>query len=150
MALITYANKSTMNANASVPATNKVQASDMNEIKTVVNGNAQQDITTGGAGVSCGYVIDNKPVYVKRINFGALPNNTTKTVNLGIDLNNYQVIKIEGYCKYSSNNIGFPIPYPNANSNNIITVNINNSNQIVVGTGTDRSSYNAWFNIYYI
>lgn len=39
MALITYANKSTMNENASVPAVNKVQASDMNEIKNVVNGN---------------------------------------------------------------------------------------------------------------
>lgn len=39
MALITYANKSTMNENASVPAVNKVQASDMNEIKSVVNSN---------------------------------------------------------------------------------------------------------------
>ena len=37
MALITYADKSTMNENASVPAVNKVQASDMNEIKNVVN-----------------------------------------------------------------------------------------------------------------
>lgn len=39
MALITYADKSTMNENADVPAVNKVQASDMNEIKNVVNGN---------------------------------------------------------------------------------------------------------------
>lgn len=39
MALITYADKSTMNENASVPAVNKVQASDMNEIKNVVNNN---------------------------------------------------------------------------------------------------------------
>lgn len=39
MALITYQNKVTMNENASVSAINKVQASDMNEIKTVVNGN---------------------------------------------------------------------------------------------------------------
>lgn len=52
MAQITYANKSTMNSNPSVPATNKCQASDMNEIKSVVNTNytelttAQSDITT--------------------------------------------------------------------------------------------------------
>lgn len=34
---ITYSNKADLNSNPSVPATNKVQASDMNEIKTVVN-----------------------------------------------------------------------------------------------------------------
>lgn len=40
MALITYSDKATMNENSSIPAINKVQASDMNEIKSVVNSNA--------------------------------------------------------------------------------------------------------------
>lgn len=39
MALITYTDKATMNENADIPAVNKVQASDMNEIKSVVNAN---------------------------------------------------------------------------------------------------------------
>lgn len=39
MAQITYADKSTMNSNSSIPAINKCQASDMNEIKSVVNSN---------------------------------------------------------------------------------------------------------------
>ena len=39
MAQITYADKSAMNVNSSVPNVNKVNASDMNEIKSVVNGN---------------------------------------------------------------------------------------------------------------
>lgn len=39
MAQITYADKSTMNENSSIPAINKCQASDMNEIKSVVNNN---------------------------------------------------------------------------------------------------------------
>lgn len=50
MAQITYADKSTMNENASIPATNKVRAVDMNEIKNVVNSNytelTQKDILT--------------------------------------------------------------------------------------------------------
>lgn len=48
MAQITYADKSTMNSNSSIPATNKCQASDMNEIKNVVNNNYSEvgDITT--------------------------------------------------------------------------------------------------------
>lgn len=48
MALITYQNKVTLNENASVSAINKVQASDMNEIKTVVNGNWEELAKTIG------------------------------------------------------------------------------------------------------
>ena len=39
MAKITYENKVALNENASIPDINKVNASDMNEIKSVVNGN---------------------------------------------------------------------------------------------------------------
>lgn len=42
---ITYSDKSDINVNSSVPSTNKVQATDMNEIKSVVNNNA--DVTSG-------------------------------------------------------------------------------------------------------
>ena len=37
---ITYGDKSFLNENANIPATNKVQDTDMNEIKSVVNNNA--------------------------------------------------------------------------------------------------------------
>ena len=37
---ITYGDKSYLNQNAEIPATNKVQDTDMNEIKSVVNNNA--------------------------------------------------------------------------------------------------------------
>lgn len=70
MALITYADKSTMNANASVPAVNKCQASDMNEIKTVVNTNyneVQPYVTdTGWQDLTIGTSVstnDQKPQY---------------------------------------------------------------------------------------
>lgn len=46
MALITYDDKVTMNENASVPTINKVRATDMNEIKNVVNKNARRDVIT--------------------------------------------------------------------------------------------------------
>lgn len=48
MAQITYADKQYVNQNASVPANNKVQDTDMNEIKTVVNTNDNNvgDLTT--------------------------------------------------------------------------------------------------------
>lgn len=39
---ITYLDKSDINVNSSVPSTNKVQATDMNEIKSVVNNNSSE------------------------------------------------------------------------------------------------------------
>lgn len=39
---ITYEDKSYLNQNADIPATNKVQDTDMNEIKSVVNNNASE------------------------------------------------------------------------------------------------------------
>lgn len=69
MGLITYQDKVTMNENPSVSAINKVQASDMNEIKNVVNGNwnelaktigtigaASGSFTIGNIGVEWGTV----------------------------------------------------------------------------------------------
>jgi hypothetical protein len=49
MAKITYTDKVTMNENADVPAINKVQASDMNEIKNVVNQNYDEFLTKNAA-----------------------------------------------------------------------------------------------------
>lgn len=43
---ITYDNKATMNENASIPAINKVQASDMNQIKEAINNNNSTIETT--------------------------------------------------------------------------------------------------------
>lgn len=43
MSLITYDNKSFLNQNANIPAVNKVCDTDLNEIKTVVNANYNQE-----------------------------------------------------------------------------------------------------------
>lgn len=150
MAKITYDDKVALNVNQNIADENKVNAADMNEIKTVVNSNDFEDVTTDGAATKCGYKIDGHDVYVKRVNFGALPNNTSKTVASGIDFASHTLVKLEGIAKYSANNVAFPIPYAHASTiGNNIAVNIDNSNYIVVTTGTNRSSYNGIINIYF-
>ena len=54
MQKITYDAKAYINENPSVPAINKVQAADMNEIKTVVNTNADATHTWVELGVKQG------------------------------------------------------------------------------------------------
>ena len=58
---ITYANKTAINTNASIPDTNKVNASDMNMIKEVVNENsAEQDIINSGQETTNNNLQNNK------------------------------------------------------------------------------------------
>lgn len=57
MAQITYANKEFINENANIPAINKVQDTDLNEIKSVVNGLVSDTYSTDTEqSYSCNYV----------------------------------------------------------------------------------------------
>lgn len=79
MALITYADKVTMNENASVPAINKVRADDMNEIKSVVNENAIRDVIT--AYLTSDITISTGGAYVDIPLNGSLSSGTKLTLN---------------------------------------------------------------------
>ena len=57
MAQITYANKEFINENANIPAINKVQDTDLNEIKSVVNGLVSDTYSTDTEqSYSCNYI----------------------------------------------------------------------------------------------
>lgn len=81
MEVITYTDKTTINVNPGVPANMKCQASDMNEIKQVVNNNSN------GVGNLSDLSTPNKTSIVNAIN--SIENNfydvkaTKKTTNLG-------------------------------------------------------------------
>ena len=55
--------------------------------------------------------IDSSHIYKKTINFGALPNNTTKSVNHSISNFNF-AIKIEGFAVSTNGNETLPLPLP--------------------------------------
>lgn len=74
---ITYTDKETMNENAEIPAINKCQASDLNEIKNVINAN--NDMLTP-------VVLYNNP-----------NNRTAGGVTLSDNANNYSYLEIYGY-----------------------------------------------------
>ena len=121
------------------------------KIDDEVTNNTQIDYTTDGNAVKCGYQIDGKDVYVKRIFCETFPNNTNKTWPIGIDLSKNTIIKVEGYCKSKTNNVGFALPFANPKTLEMsIMVNLTNDNNINVTTGIDRSAYDGWFNTYFI
>ena len=99
------------------------------------------NIITDGEAVKCGYKIDNKDVYVKRINFGNLPNSTLKDVNHNIT-NFSKIVKIEGT---ALTNTGYGYSIPN---NNMLVFYTNE--YVRITTTTNESDYNAEINIYYL
>lgn len=91
--------------------------------------------------------IDNKRVYKKRINFGTLPNSTSKTVAHGIS-NADKVIKVEAF----GNNLngafgGITITY--AVGSRYIELQVT-STGIFISSNYDASDFTAIIDLYYI
>ena len=90
--------------------------------------------------------VDNKTIYRKTINFGALPNATTKDVAHGIS-GLSEVVKIEGIAKNSSGNYT-SVPVVPSNANALCDCSVNATN-ISMSAGSDRSGWSAYVTIYY-
>ena len=90
---ITYGDKSYLNQNADIPATNKVQDIDMNEIKSVVNNNASETSsnTTNISNIT-GQVLWTNPN----------PTNTFTSQSIDLQNSDFDMIQI---VFYQANNI---------------------------------------------
>ena len=92
--------------------------------------------------------IDGKTIYKKTVNFGALPNATSKQVAHGIT-NLYRVIEIVGWAYRSGDGTSFPLPATSASATGAITVTAT-ATDINVSTGTDRSNIaESYITLYY-
>ena len=130
MALITYADKATMNENASVPAINKIRAVDMNEIKEVVNLNARKDVITGY--LNSDVTITTGGAYVDIALNGSLSTGTGLTLNNGGIVIGSNITKV-----IISAKIGLPSNKMSTGGKNIVirkNGNIVDRNWLSIGT----------------
>lgn len=89
--------------------------------------------------VQTGTWIDGKPLYRKVLDFGALPNNSSKMLNVNVS-NFGKMINFTGVA--FSSGFTIPLPYVHPTSSDIINVWFQQSNmQIGVQTHSDRTSY---------
>lgn len=169
---ITYADKSDINTTAT-PEANKLTASNLNEIKSVVNTNANlmgdlANLTTSdntsivnaiNSKITSYNIVANTPVktgkqiegydeYVVRINLGSLPNNASKDYPLGFSIN--QLINVEGSSVRESDGNIFPLPFVSNIASANISVLLANTSTLRITTGNDRSNLTGYLNIYYI
>ena len=88
--------------------------------------------------------IDGKPIYRKIIDFGSLPNATSKSVAHNINNLGF-VINVSGTVYHTTVITYYPIPlqYKGNDSNYNVEIYVNNTN-IVMNSNTDRSFYSAY------
>ena len=91
---ITYGDKSYLNQNADIPATNKVQDIDMNEIKSVVNNNANElsgvfsNIQVITCSKTIGVINANSDLYDQTLDISAnIPEGYTAIGIVGVSFN---------------------------------------------------------------
>ena len=101
--------------------------------------------------------IDGKPIYRKVINFGPLPNASSKTVSTGLNVNEVTICRpLMGYAYgIDTNNIHYILTLPDIAPNYLegatrLTMSSSNSiYNIIITTGIDRSNYNGYVDVYY-
>ena len=162
MAKITFADKETLNPQPSIARENKVIDLDVNEIKSVVNGNddnvgtlsnLKTTVKTSIVGainemmdacvfttteVKTNMKIDNKDVYTITKEFSPMPSNTTSVLNPNIS--NLEQLYIDWNLSYFT--WGGNRKYPNDNYTTKLTAWIDNDNKIeVISTRSDGSNW---------
>jgi len=86
-----------------------------------------------------------RQVYRKVINFGALPNNATKTVAHGLTINSsYSFTRIYGAATNVANGFYIPLPYASSTASDIIELLVDNTN-VNLKTVSDMSAYTTCY-----
>lgn len=84
-------------------------------------------------------------IYRKYINIGALPNASSKNVDLGVNINSIIITRFDVFPYNPTTNWGQTIP--NGNKDNSITIEFSGSNAII-GTTSNRSAYTQTYAIF--
>lgn len=89
--------------------------------------------------------IDGKQIYFKVVNFGALPNNTSKSVDSG--LTNEAILDMKGFANAAT--VGTSLPTVTSNNRNAQMYYDYTNHKITIMTADDYSDYSAHVVLYY-
>ena len=106
-----------------------------NEMKTNIITN--QEVATNE-------YIDSKQVFLKRINFGALPNTATKSIATGLDYTTINIEYVKGMATRIKDNKKTFLAIPNNGVEVWLT-----ENSLLINCNSDRSAFTGYINIYY-
>ena len=107
------------------------------------NINASNEVLTGET-------FAGRPIYMRLVDIGVLPNNTNKTINTGIT-NAYYFWIDPTYSMVTSGGAAYPLPYvdPTNIANSITARLIANGRQVVVTTEANWNTYTGFVAVKY-
>lgn len=131
---ITYANKSYINQNSGIADTNKINDTDMNEIKSVVNNNALElstcvdGLVYSSNETDTGKIwTDGKPIYRKVVSATNKRIASGETISHNIS-NLGEVVSMSGVLFDGTNNRIYPTVYMNGTSLEVLQCGVNATN----------------------
>ena len=93
--------------------------------------------------------IDGKDIYSKTIDFGALPNTTTKSVNHNIS-NIDKVIRLYGFANDSGNTDHITLPFIDSSSNTLYNTSLRaNATSVIMTTEAAMQGFSGYVTIEY-
>ncbi len=129
------------NMNLSATAGNTKDAG-IYDTEEFVNGQSFFPSTATNSSVNSAPI--RRQVFRKVINFGALPNNTTKSVAHGLIVTSgYTFTRIYG-CASTPSTIFIPLPYASGTSADIIELFVDGTN-VSIKTGADKTTYTVCY-----
>ena len=109
-----------------------------------------------GQEIATNEYIDDKRVYMKRINCGSFPNKSSKNISTNLNINDVTICKpLTGFAYGIVNNDTFILTLPDISPNyaqGATRLNlraINSIYNIVITAGEDRSNFNGYVEVYY-
>jgi len=129
----------------------------INQLSMAINGKVSgiyntDEFVTGKVFPPKSGSIDMRPVFGRLFSFGALPNNTTKSIQHALKIET--VVNVYGYAASSDNLTQIPIPYASPTASNNIELSVSTSpdpnDKITITTGDDWSDYSAWVVLEYL
>ena len=108
------------------------------------------DMSIGAGEILTGETFGGKPVYMRLVDIGVLPNNSSKTINTGIT-NAYYFWIDPIYSMVISGGAAYPLPYvdPNNVANSIAARIIAKGQQVVITTHSNWSTYAGFVAVRY-
>lgn len=127
-----------------------ISAENLNLMQDNMEEAAEVKIVTGEECATNEY-IDGKRVYVKRFNFGALPNKADPiTIDTGLNFSEIFITRLEGIARDRLTGSSFPLNYANPSvASEMFGLRCVGNSQLRIYVGVDRSSYDAYVNLYY-
>ncbi len=107
--------------------------------------NGQKFFSDSSPGTSKSQTLQYRQVFRTVVNFGALPNNTTKSVPHGIQVTQqYSFTRIYGTASNSLGGSFLPIPYASSTAGRVIELSVDATNVHII-TGSDMTAYTSTY-----